>query len=379
MTGPATSRAGGGPSRATARSGIRATICATATARIPPAFQVGALCLAAVALVDAVMRHEAGVSGDEPFYDAMANHPGGAHNFPYAYRIAVPWFVHVLPFSHVVSFTLLALLAIAASGAALYALLGEFGIAPRLSVALTLGFALSPTLLVVLLRHGRSIDPASILVMVLGCLLIVRRRRLALGLTLLVGVAVRESSLFLIPLAYAVWARRPVDREALRDVALVSCLPLVAYLILRTSIDAVGRQYIPGYTGPLLKARLDVISQALSAGSWSLELRRLAYTYGPLWLLAPLALATLPFARRGLVLVALCVISLTYAFDWGRVMFLAAPVFYVAAAHVVRDRRRLAAATAIALLAVDVGYAAYMQAYGVRHGLDTNVSHVPVY
>jgi len=36
-----------------------------------------------------------------------------------------------------------------------------------------------------------------------------------------------------------------------------------------------------------------------------------------------------------------------------------------------RDRRRLAAATLIALIAVDIGYAGYMQIHGVRYGLDT--------
>ena len=48
----------------------------------------------------------------------------------------------------------------------------------------------------------------------------------------------------------------------------------------------------------------------------------------------------LRFAQRGLVLVVLCVASMTFAFDWGRIIFLAAPVFYVSAAWVVRDRRR---------------------------------------
>jgi hypothetical protein len=38
----------------------------------------------------------------------------------------------------------------------------------------------------------------------------------------------------------------PFDRGALRDVALVSALPVIVYLVLRTSIDAVGVRYIPG-------------------------------------------------------------------------------------------------------------------------------------
>ncbi len=349
-------------------------------AKVPMTIWIGLLCAAVVIVADGLLQHESGISGDEPFYVRMAAHPSGPHNFPYAYRIAVPWLVHVLPFSQRLSFEMLAICAIAASGAALFALLQDFDVSVRLAVALTIGFVLSPTLLVVILRNGRSIDPASILVMVLGSLFIVRRQKVALAATLLVGVAVRESSLFLIPFAYAVWAESLVDRRALRDVALVSAVPLVAYVLLRTSIDAVGKQYIPGYTGPFFKARIDVIRQALSLDTLSVELRRLAYTYGPLWLIAPVAVATLPFARRGLVLVALCVISFTFALDWGRVIFLAAPVFYVAAASVLQHRRRLALATVIALFALDIGYAAYMQSYGIRHGLDSTVhGRIPVY
>lgn len=347
---------------------------------LAPAVGVGLLCLALAGIADALIRHESHMTGDEPFYQAMAAHPTAPHNFPYAYRIGVPWLVHVLPFSYVTSFTLLALLATAAAGGAMFALLEEFDVEPWLAAALSVAFALSPTLLVVLPRHGRSIDPASILVLVLGCLFIVRRQRVALGVTILLGVTVRESSLFLIPLAYAVWAERLLDREALRDTVLVGVLPLVAYVILRTSIDAVGRQYEPGYSGPFFKQRIDIIRQALSGSSAPIEARRLAYTFGVLWLLAPFALKDLPFARRGLVLVVLCVASMTFAYDWGRIIFLAAPVIYVAAAHVLRDRSRLAVAAVLAMLALDIGYGIYLQVHGVAHGLDTSVSrHIPVY
>jgi hypothetical protein len=345
------------------------------TPKLPLSVGVGAVCLAVAGLADAVLRHERGITGDEPFYVRMATHPTGPHSFPYADRIAVPWLVHVLPFSQVVSFQLLALLAIAASGGALYALMRDFQVSARLAGALAVGFAVSPNLLVVLLRHGRSIDPATTLVMVLGCLFIVRRQKLALALTILVGVAVKETSLFLIPFAYAVWAQRPIDRAALRDVALVAAAPIAGYILLRVAVSAVGGQYTPGYGGPFLKARIDVFRQVLTIG----QLKRVAYAFGPLWLLAPFALRSLPFARRGLVLVALCVIAMTVSFDAGRIIFLAAPVFYVAAASVVEHRHRLALLAVLALFALDLGYAGYMQYHGVRYGLDTTPpSPIPV-
>jgi hypothetical protein len=325
--------------------------------------------------VDAVLKHETGLSGDEPFYARMATHPGGAHTFPYAYRVAVPWLVHALPFSQSFSFRLQAWLAMAASGGAMYALLRHFLIDVRLALALVLGFVLSPTLLIVLMRNGRSIDPASTLAMTLGCLFIVRRQRLALAATILIGLAVKETTLFLIPFAYAVWAERPLDGEALRDTALIAAAPIIGYVALRASVSAIGSQYTPGTTGSFLKARFDVFKQAMSGT----ELRRLAYTYGPLWLVAPFALRDLRFARRGLVLVALCVAAMTVSFDASRIIFLAAPVFYVASASVLRNRRRLAVAVVVALFLVDVGYAVYMQSYGLKHGVENSVPHVPVY
>jgi hypothetical protein len=80
-----------------------------------------------------------------------------------------------------------------------------------------------------------------------------------------------------------------------------------------------------------------------------------------------------------LVLVGLCVVSMSFAFDWGRIIFFAAPVFYVATADTLTRRPRLAFATIATLFALDVGYAIYMQAYGVQHGLDTTVTRVPAY
>ena len=349
--------------------------------RLGSAAVVAALCLAVITAVNAVLVHQVGFSGDEAYYSRIADHPGGPHNFPYAFRIGLPYLVHALPFSHAFSWELLALLAAAAAAGALFALLGEFGIGRRLAVGLAVGFALSPPLLVVLLRNGREVDAAAILVITLGCLFIVRRERLALAITLLVATTIHESCLFLIPLAYAVWADRLIDADALRDLVAVAALPVLVYVYLRSSIVAVGESYQPGYTGPFLTARVDVLRDALGGGGWKGQLRRMALVYGPLWLAAPFALPQLRFARRGLVLFVLCLGSMTFALDWGRMVFFAAPVVYVAAAYALRERRRLAAAAVIGLLAVDFGYAAYMQADGVTHGLDSTAppARGPVY
>ena len=84
---------------------------------------------------------------------------------------------------------------------------GEFEIGRRSRSRSHSASTLSPPLLVVLLRHGRSIDPASILVLTLGSLVHRPPPEARADDHGAVGVAVRESSLFLIPFAYAVWAR----------------------------------------------------------------------------------------------------------------------------------------------------------------------------
>ncbi|MFZ0043742.1 MAG: hypothetical protein WAK93_20705 [Solirubrobacteraceae bacterium] len=342
---------------------------------------VGVVCFLVALVTNAVLVHESGLSGDEPYYERMAAHPGGPHNFPYAFRVGLPYLVHVLPFSHAFSWELLALLAAGAAAGAMFALMRELEVETSVAVWLSVCFAVSPPVLVMFLRNGRGVDIAAVLVITLGCLFIVRRQRLALAATLLVGTTIHESCLFLIPLAYAVWAQKLLDVDALRDLALVALVPLAVYLFLRSSIVALGENYQPGYVGPFFTERVDVIRYALQAGGWKVELRRMAIAFGPLWLLAPAALPRLRFARRGLVLVACCVASMTYALDWGRAIFFAAPVFYVSGAYMLRNRRTLATATIVVFLMVDVGYAGYMQLHGVKHDLDSTAppARGPVY
>jgi hypothetical protein len=69
------------------------------------------------------------------------------------------------------------------------------------------------------------------------------------------------------------------------------------------------------------------------------------------------------------VLVACRLAAMTFALDWGRIILLAAPVIYVAAAHVLNTRRTLALAAVAAFVALNVTYAVYMQVHGVESGI----------
>ncbi len=322
------------------------------------------------------MRDEPRPEDDDLIYERMAQDPFAPHTYVFAFRVAVPWLVHVLPFSNDASFSALAWLFSGAAGGVLVVLLERLRISRRVSVPLAIALALSPPLLVASLRQGRNPDPLTVLVMVTGALCVVERRPLPLAATMLVGAFNRESALFLAPLAYAVWAERLVDPRVLRTVALAAAPAVVAFVTLRLAIPTVGREQVPGYGGSLLGGRVDVVEEALE--SPATQLRRLATVYGPLWLVAPFALAGMRFARRGTVLVALCALACTFALDWGRILFIAAPVVYAASAWVL-DRRPAWRAPVFALLALLVlGYAAYMQVAGVENLIEAGPPPYPV-
>ena len=323
------------------------------------------------------MRDAPTPQGDDRIYARMAEDPTAPHTFVFAYRIAVPWLVHVLPFEHGFSFSAIAWLASGAAGAVLFLLLDRLQIARRVSVPTAFVLALSPPLLVASLRQGHNPDPLTVLVMVAGALFIVERRAIPLALTMLVGALNRESALFLAPLAYAVWAQRPLDRAALARVIAVAVPAFAAFCALRFAIPTVGKEQVPGYGASLIGGRIEVLGDGLRA-FFDVEARRLALIFGPLWLLAPLALRDFSFARRGLVLVPLVVLAMSFALDWGRVALVAAPVVYAAAAWTLHHRPRLLAPTLAVCAVMVFGYAAYMQFAGTQNIIDAGLPPYPV-
>jgi hypothetical protein len=334
-----------------------------------PAPAVAAAAFVAIIALDALVRDEPTPRGDDLIYEKMADHPFATHTFPFAYRVLVPTAVHVLPFGHTFSFSLLAWLATAIAAGFTFVLLARVGAATRLAAGLALCLALSPPLLIVSLRQGRNVDAATVAVMVAAVLFMVDRRPRALAVTLAIGALTRESAMFLIPLAYAMWAQRLWDLRAARGVAVVAAPAVVIYVALRLGLPTVGREQVAGY-GSLLHGRLDVLRSGFD--ELAVQLRRMFSVYGPLWFVAPFALRDLPLARRGLVLVALCLVSMTFALDWGRIILLAAPIFYASGAYVLR-RRPGASAAVLAAFAVLIGvYAGYMEHSGVRTGIIEN-------
>jgi hypothetical protein len=331
---------------------------------------VGFLGALALALLSELSRREVVPRGDDQIYERMATHPFATHTFPFAYRVGLPWLVHILPFSHTLSFELLAWAAAGAAGGFAFLLMCRLQTPPALAGGLALALALSPPMLIVALREGRNTDAITMAFMMAATLFVVERRLRALTLTLLLGALFREAVLFVIPLAYALWATRVWDTAAIRRVLLVGAPALAGFLALHLAIPSVGRAFVPGYGESLLAGRLSVVESG--ARSLPTEARRMFSIYGPLWFAAPFALAGSRFARRGLVLLACSLVSMTFALDWGRMVFLSAPVFYPAGADTLSRHPRWRNPALVAFALLIVGYAIYMDRSGVQHGIIDN-------
>jgi hypothetical protein len=331
---------------------------------------VGLLGALLLAVLGALIRHEPVPRGDDLIYERMAIHPFAVHTFPFGYRIGLPWLVHVLPLGSTAGFLLLAWLAAGGAAAFAYLLMRELGGSPRVAATLSLLMCISPPFLLVVIRQGRNPDIATVFFMMAATYFVVRREHWKLALTLLIGVTFREAVLFIVPLAYAVWATKLLDWRAAAQTLAVGLPAAGAYLALKVGITTVGESQVPGYGGSLVGERFHVIKTGLTTPFR--EARRMATIYGPLWLVSPLALRDMRFARRGLVLVALSLCAMTFALDWGRMILLAAPVFYPAAAFVLSRRGRWFLPTVVAMLALAIGYAVYMDVSGVQSGIIGN-------
>ncbi len=320
-----------------------------------------------LAIVSALSRKESTPRGDDLIYQKMAEHPFGVHTFPFGFRFGLPLLVHILPFGYTTSFRLLAWLAAGGAAYFAYLLMRWLRAETRLAASLAVLMCVSPPFLVVALRNGRNTDIATVFFLMAATYCVVRRAYWPLAITLLLGAAVREAVLFVIPLAYAVWATKPLDRDALVRTLAVGMPAALAYLGIRLGFTTVGKAAVPGYGGSLISERFTVIKLGLDSAFQ--EARRLFTTYGPLWFVAPLALRSMSFARRGLVLVVLSLISMTFALDWGRMILLAAPVFYPAAAFVLMRKANWRVPVLAGLLALAVIYAVYMDVSGVQSGI----------
>ncbi|MCC6392555.1 MAG: hypothetical protein IT167_18285 [Bryobacterales bacterium] len=170
----------------------------------------------------------------------MAEHPlGSFHINPPCWRIAVPFLVGLLPLPTVTAYKVQALVFVTATGVLLFLFLHRAaGYCPTEAfLGLILYYAYGPATKL-LIQGPYSPDPASftILVCALWCLYL--RKDMLLAVILAAGVAVKETTVLVIPLIYTIRANRLADLKLLLRTACVAAPALAVLFTIRSLIPA---------------------------------------------------------------------------------------------------------------------------------------------
>jgi hypothetical protein len=185
-----------------------------------------------------------GVGYDHNVYLLMAesgiscNVPPAQPEAPFCWRLVTPLLAKILPFDIQTNFLILAFAGVWLTGTAIYYMTKAFGFSKALAaLGMLLFFSMYWATGFVLHDFALS-DPLLFLAITLAIHAAARQKALRFALLVAVGVALKESALFVVPLYYTLNAEKFFDaRLAGRTMALA--LPAVAVLVaIRTSLPA---------------------------------------------------------------------------------------------------------------------------------------------
>ena len=165
---------------------------------------------------------------DHHMYIAMAVHgPFGFHIAPYGWRVLAPALVWAMPFSAQLGFQLVT---VWATGVAVWVLLRRLGFTAPIAIAgLLLYFAVGYATKWTLFDFWLT-DPLAFLLATCAVLLAMSGRDVGFAVCLALGVAAKESVIFVAPLAYTLRSTRAWDRGlAVRTIG--ATLPAIAVLV----------------------------------------------------------------------------------------------------------------------------------------------------
>ena len=287
---------------------------------------------------------------DNLYYQAMAQNPFSSdpmvHRAPFCWRILTPWLVYLLTklgLSVPGGFLLITMLSLLGTAIGVYVLLRLFGATPwlALAVALLVQTQYAPGLFA--LWDYAYTDPLSYLMMVLAFICYWQDRPRWLLVVLALGVLNREAALYPV-VAFA--GEQVIHRDWRRLKAYLPAyiIPVLIYIVLQHAIYQIGHYSLAGTALPQrlsLAGRPSTISLFGNVNPIALNVYHLTInSYGLLLPLFILQVIHPPyFVRRPLVWIFLLVIAIPstiFGGDNERLMFVAFPVFAVAAWYEVR-------------------------------------------
>jgi len=257
---------------------------------------------------------------DARYYLSLARHPSHFSAAPWGFRILAPYLVWLFHAGALHGFAALTILSLAATTAILYAyLLGFFS--PQIALFGVAVFAVSPTALSVV-QNPVDVDGLFFATIALAFYALSRRRWLLLGTTLVVGVFVKETTLFmLVPMAAVAYSDnrfRPYERWAA-----LAGFPVLAFVLLHFTplvFDPVPASY--NYFS-LANISFVFRQQHLTGGGGYAFFWSLVDSFGALWLVAAITARKADrFIRQTAILLVPVLGSVLVADNWTRMLSL---------------------------------------------------------
>lgn len=298
--------------------------------------------------------------GDYPYYVTMAQVPLDNHvPSPWRFRLLNPLLASTLiaaGFSASASFLLLTALFAAASLVLMRIYLEQLGTSRFTARAGALLFAASVGAYIPLRRYYGYTDALTNFFILLVLILAATRRYRVLAAVLGTGTLAKESLLLLLPFL----ARRiSVAARSWRVAASVLSVPIAVFLLLRLVVGP-G----PSGTAPValsLDAQFEYWQTAMVHGPVRWILWALAYSMGPVWLLAALAVRrNISFVATMLLVSVLALVPLLRTTDTERALMLLFPIVFPLAAHSLDECRHHRGARWSAAVAVTCTFLAQL-------------------
>jgi hypothetical protein len=288
--------------------------------------------------------------GDNRYYEAMARSPFSSdplvHTGPYYWRVLTPWLVYLLTklgLSVQGGFLLLTIISLCGAVTGIYVLLRLCGATLWQALAVALLVQTQYAVGLYELWDYELIDPLTYLLMVLAFICYWQNRPRWLLVVLALGVLNREAALY----AVAAFAGEQVIRRDWRRLKVylpAYIVPILIYIVLQHAIYQIGHYSLVGTALPQragLVGRASTISLFGNVNPIALNIYHLTInSYGLLLPLFILQVIHPPyFVRRPVVwifLLATVTTSILFGGDNERLMFIAFPVFAIAAWYELR-------------------------------------------
>lgn len=255
-------------------------------------------------------------SYDSLIYLKMSYAPFQSTLAPYMYRILTPTLAFMLPFDHVINFTLINLISLFLTGVLFYYYLKKLNFSQIHSILGVLLFFLSPTI-IFSMYYIVLVDFLSFFFILLAFYAILCKNDKLYLIALILGILNKETILFTLPLYFLFKLEDLKLREAVRSTILIAAIPLVLFL---------GIRYYFGFTSYF--SVVTIKETLLSITQLNSILIDPYLAFGTLWMISlyNIKFVKNTFLKKSLYILPFIFMQILIATDIFRALFVSFPI-----------------------------------------------------